>query len=223
MKDLLIVAPEFRKQLHELITVKCVTTNPSTHVVQVNKLSGHDALAVAREYSDQVIRNDDGLIAVHHSLPLCTLEAKIPGTCCSLVSILDSGSKVVMMPKRIWEELGLPLHSDHVLRMTSVNTSIDLTIGVLENLALDFGAGEVLLQVQIMGRANFNLLLGQPFHCLMSVTTEDSPDGAQLIMQCNPNIGKQYALPTHPWFKGCPCCHDKLHCSDHQSIVKMGF
>ena len=47
VKDLLIVAPEFRRQLRELITVKHVTTNPSTHVVQVNELSGHDPLAVA--------------------------------------------------------------------------------------------------------------------------------------------------------------------------------
>ena len=60
------------------------------------------------------------------------------------MGVLDSGSEVVAMPKHVWEELGLPLHSDHVLRMTSANTSIDLTIGVLENLALDFGAGEVL-------------------------------------------------------------------------------
>ena len=112
------------------------------------------------------------------------------------------------MPKCIWEELGLPLHSNHVLQMTSVNTSVDSTIGVLENLALDFGAGEVLLQVQIMGCDNFDLLLGQPFHCLMSTTTEDSPDGAQLITLHNPNMGKQYALPTRPWFEGCPHCHD---------------
>ena len=47
VKDLLIVAPEFRKQLCELITVKHVMTNPSSHVVQVNELSGHDPLVVA--------------------------------------------------------------------------------------------------------------------------------------------------------------------------------
>ena len=67
------------------------------------------------------------------------------------MGILDSGSEVVVMPKCIWKELGLPLRSDHVLWMTSVNTSVDSTIGVLENLALDFGVGDVLLQVQIMG------------------------------------------------------------------------
>ena len=160
VKDLLIVAPEFRKQLCELITVKCVTTNPSSHVVQVNELSGCNPLAVAQEYSNRVIKNDDGLIVTHHSLPLHTLEAKIPGTCCSLMGVLDSRSEVVVMPKHIWEELRLPLHSNHVLQMTSANTSIDSTMGVLENLALDFGAGEVLLQVQIMWCANFDLLLG---------------------------------------------------------------
>ena len=47
VKNLLIVVPEFREQLHELIIVKHVTTNPSSHVVQVNELSGHDPLAVA--------------------------------------------------------------------------------------------------------------------------------------------------------------------------------
>ena len=76
------------------------------------------------------------------------------------MGILDSGSKVVAMPKHVGEELGLPLHSDHVLWMTSVNTSIDSTIGVLENLALDVGVGDVLLQVQIMDHTNFDLLLG---------------------------------------------------------------
>ena len=126
---------------------------------------------------------------MHHSLPLHALEAKIPGTCHSLMGVLDSGSEVVAIPKRILEELRLPLCSNHVLQMMSVNTSVDLTIGVLENIALDFGAGEVLLQVQIMGCTNFDLLLGQPFHCLMSVTTKDSPDGAQLIMLRDPNMG----------------------------------
>ena len=137
--------------------------------------------------------------------------------------MLDSGSKVVAMPKHIWEDLRLPLFSDHTLWMMSANTSINLTIGVLENLALDCSTGEVLFQVQIMGHTNFNLLLGQPFHCLMGMTTEDSPDGAQLITLHNPNMGKQYALPTHPWSEDCPCCHDKLHCSNHHSIIEMGF
>jgi hypothetical protein len=85
------------------------------------------------------------------------------------------------MPKCIWEELRVPIWSDHMMKMSSTNVSIDTTIGVLENLVLDFGTGEVMLQVQVLACANFDLLLGQPFHCLMSVNTEDFPDGSQTI------------------------------------------
>ena len=49
-----------------------------------------------------------------------------------------------------------------------------------------------------LGHANFDLLLGWPFHCLMSTTTEDSPDGAQLITLRNPNTGSSMPyLPAH--------------------------
>ena len=34
-----------------------------------------------------------------------------------------------------------------------------------------------MVQVQILARANFDLLLGQPFHCLMSTTMDDFLDG----------------------------------------------
>ena len=83
------------------------------------------------------------------------------------------------MPKRVWEGLGLPVRSDHVMTMSNTNTSTESTIGVVKNLALDFGAGEVYLQVQVVPRANFDLLLGRPFQCLLSAKTDDFPDGSQ--------------------------------------------
>ena len=46
------------------------------------------------------------------------------------------------------------------MNMSSINTSVDTTVSVLENLALDFGGGEVLVQVQVLAQANFDLLLG---------------------------------------------------------------
>ena len=94
------------------------------------------------------------------------------------------------MPKWIWKELDLPIHSNHTMRMSSANTSIDIMIGVLENLILDFGAGEVMVQVQVLACADFDLLLKCPFHCLMSTTTEDFLDGSQSIILHDPNSGK---------------------------------
>ncbi|KIJ08233.1 hypothetical protein PAXINDRAFT_59915, partial [Paxillus involutus ATCC 200175] len=96
----------------------------------------------------------------------------------------------------VWESIGLPIWSDHLMNMTSVNMQTDTTLGVLENLRLNFGADNVCVQVQILPWANFNMLLGRPFHCLMSATTDDFPDGSQNITLRDPNSGKEYKLPT---------------------------
>jgi hypothetical protein len=92
------------------------------------------------------------------------------------------------------------------MTMLNANTSTQSTIGVVENLALDFGAGEVYLQVQVVPHTNFNLLLGCPFQCLLSVKTDDFPDGTQLITLQDPNSGKTYKIPTCAWTEGCPRC-----------------
>ena len=127
------------------------------------------------------------------------------------------------MLKLIWEELRLPIRSDHTMNMSSTNTSIDTTLGVLENLVVNFSTGKVMVQVQILAHTNFDLLLGRPFHCLMSANTEDFPDGSQTITLRDPNTGKQCVLPTHLWSEGCPHCHEKTQCNSHKSVVEMGF
>ena len=139
------------------------------------------------------------------------------------MGVLDSGSEIIAMSKCIWKELRLLIHSNHTKKMSSVNTSVNSTIGVLKNLAINFSDGEVMLQVQVLACANFNLLLGHPFHCLMSVMTEDFLDRSQNITLCDPNLRKQFTLPMCPWSKGCPHCCENKQCNSHQSIIKMGF
>ena len=109
------------------------------------------------------------------------------------------------------------------MKMLSANTSIYTTIGILENLLLDFGMEEVMVQVQILACTNFDLLLGQPFHCLMSATTDNFPNGLQPITLHDPNISKQFTLPTWSWMEGCLHCREKKQCNSHQSVVEMGF
>ena len=173
------MAPDVRKQLKDLATAKRIPI--STNTIQVNELAGRDPRAVDRAFGSRVHRSDDGLIVAHHSVPLRSLEAKIIGTGRTILRVLDSGSEIVAMPKRVWEDLGLPVWSDHVMTMSNANASTESTLGVVENLRLNFGAGKVCLQVQVVPRANFDLLLGRPFHCLLSASTEDFPDGSQSI------------------------------------------
>jgi hypothetical protein len=107
--------------------------------------------------------------------------------------------------------------------MSSANTNSDAIRGVLENLALNFRPGEVCVQVHVLARVNFDLLLWRPFHCLMSATTNDYPARNQDITLCDPNSRKEYKLPTRPWKEGCPHCRKGIKCSNHQSVVEMGF
>ena len=122
----------------------------STNTVQVNELAGRDPSEVDRAFGDCVHQSDNGLIMAHHSVPLRSLEAKIVGTGQSILRVLDLGSAIVAMPKWVWEDLGLPVRSDHVMTMSNANTSTESTLGVVENLRLDFGAGEICLQVQVV-------------------------------------------------------------------------
>ena len=188
------MAPKVRKQLKDLSTAKRIPV--STNTVQVNELAGCDPGEIDQAFGDCMHRSDDGLIVVHHSVPLWSLEAKIVGTGQSILGVLDLGSEIVAMPKQVWEDLGLPVWSDHVMIMSNANTGTESTLGIVENLCLDFGASEICLQVQVVPRANFNLLLGSPFHCLLSASTDDFPNGSQTITLRDPNSGKAYKLPT---------------------------
>ena len=170
VRELIAVAPEVRKELKDLSMAKRIPV--STNTVQVNKLTRRDPGKVDRAFGNRMHRSDDGLIMVHHSVLLRSLEAKIVGTSQSILGVLDSGSEIVAMPKQVWEDLGLPVRSDHVMTMSNTNTSTESTLGVVENLCLDFGAGEICLQVQVVPRANFDLhiarttlpLFTQPFY-----------------------------------------------------------
>ena len=158
VRQLIAVAPEVRKQLKDLSTAKRIPV--STNTVQVNELTGRDPGKIDRAFGDCVHQSDDGLIVAHHSVLLWSLEAKIVGTGWSMLRVLDLGSEIVAMPKQVWEDFSLPVRSNHVMTMSNANTSTKSTLGIVEHLCLDFGAGKICLQVQVVLRANFDLLLG---------------------------------------------------------------
>jgi len=137
-------------------------------VVSVHELSGQPAMDVwLKQYKGVRLRSDDGKIVVDHFVPLRCIRATTIGGC-ALTCILDQGAEVVVMPREVWKELGVPLRSDHSLNMESVNMTCDSTLGVIENVPLDFGAGPMYFQVQVTARVNFDVLLGRPFFKLTS-------------------------------------------------------
>ncbi|KIJ08092.1 hypothetical protein PAXINDRAFT_18748 [Paxillus involutus ATCC 200175] len=155
LKELLALSPDLRKHMKEAVTGKQVWGNlltqadpetpdaradASTHCFE---LEGRDPEGIA----------DDGRIMGNHSIPLHYIEATIVGTGRVVRCVLDTGSEVIAMPKALWETLGLVARPEYLMHMQSVNESSDSTIGVIENLGLDLGVGELYLQVQVIPKA----------------------------------------------------------------------
>ncbi|KAG2750989.1 hypothetical protein P692DRAFT_201710279, partial [Suillus brevipes Sb2] len=167
----------------------------------------------------QSASDDSRIIANHYAALRCICASTVGG--CILTCVLDQGAEVVVMPKDVWQSLGVGLHSDHHLSMESVNTTHDSTLGVIENIFLDFGSGPMFFQAQVTERANFEILLGCPFFTLTSCRTFDLPDGEQNIVITDPNTGKEMRIPTLPWVKNCQSAtHGALKRRDNSQPVK---
>jgi hypothetical protein len=117
------------------------------------------------------------------------------------------------MPKDLWQSLGVGLWSDHRLNMELVNTSRDSTLGVIENIPLDFGGGQMFFQVQVTECANFKILIGHPFFTLTSYCTFNLPDGEQDISIMDPNTHKEMRIPILPWVKNCQTAMHGMPCT----------
>ncbi|KAG2061354.1 hypothetical protein BDR06DRAFT_854018, partial [Suillus hirtellus] len=182
-RELLAVSPDVRQHFRKLTTKKRVAVG----AVLVHELSGHPATDQwLKQYKDVRMQSNNGKIIADHFAPLRCIRAKtLEGR--TLTCILDQGMEVVVMPREVWKELGIPLRSDHSLNMESVNTSHDATLGVIENIPLDFDAGPLYFQVQVIERATFEVLLGCPFFKLTSCCTFDLPDREQDLILTDPN------------------------------------
>jgi hypothetical protein len=214
--DILSIAPEVRKQVKEQMTTRRVLVN-----VAVAELAGHHPERLWGEFEHTLNRSENGSITAHHSIPLKCIEATVLGKV--LTCVLDQGAEIIVMRKDVWQSLGVPLRSDHLMTMESANTNKDATLGVIENLGFDFGAGEIRLQVQVIERANFEVLLGRPFYAHTSCRTRDFINGDQNLTLSDPNSGKEITIATKNWLKVCPRCSRNLHCANHCKVLGSGF
>ncbi len=82
--------------------------------------------------------------------------------------------------------------------MESANETKSTTLGLLENLKVTFGTIDIYLQVQVVEKAPFDVLLGRPFFAHTSCKTQDYRNGDQHITIRDPNSDQTLTLPTRP-------------------------
>jgi hypothetical protein len=113
-----------------------------------------------------------------------------------LESVVDPGSEIVSMAKRVAEQLGLSWDSDITIFMQSANTPLKQSVGLARNVPFTFGDIHVYLQVHIIETTASDVLLGQPFDISTRSNIQNFSSGMQTITIMDPNTQKRVALHT---------------------------
>jgi hypothetical protein len=116
--------------------------------------------------------------------------------------IVDWGSQIVAMATDVAVSLGISWDPDRRINMQSANGQVELSAGLARNVAFKFGEITVYLQVHIINRPAYRILLGRPFEVLTKTITESSPDGNQVLTITDPNTGSRVVVPTFERGKG---------------------
>ena len=112
-------------------------------------------------------------------------------------SLLDPGSQIVSMSKEVATALQIPWDPDIVVHMESANKTLERTLGLAKNVPFIFGPITVYLQVHVIGRAAYKVLLGRPFDTITESEVKNSKDGSQSLTLTDLNTGERCVMQTH--------------------------
>ncbi|KAH7917597.1 hypothetical protein BV22DRAFT_1026072, partial [Leucogyrophana mollusca] len=96
-------------------------------------------------------------------------------------AIIDSGSTINVMNKRIWEQIKLPMDTSNTIIMHDANGGQEKLDSCVERCPLICGAPVTYGRIYVSTKANFPLLLGRPWLRYNFVSLEERPKGTYLV------------------------------------------
>lgn len=111
-------------------------------------------------------------------------------------SVIDGGSQIVSMALQEAEGLGLHWDTDLQIYMQSANGQLKKSAGLARNVPFQFGDIIVYLQVHIMDKPAYKILLGRPFDILTESQLRTRSDGSMDLLLKDPNTGRKCIIPT---------------------------
>jgi hypothetical protein len=112
-------------------------------------------------------------------------------------SLLDPGSKIVSMSREVATKLHVTWDPDIVVHMESANKSLERTLGLAKNVPFVFGPITVYLQVHVIEKVAYSVLLGRPFDTITESEVKNSRDGSQSLTLTDLNTGERCVMHTH--------------------------
>ena len=196
-RELLAVSPDVRRQVKDLVSSKKVSAN----TVEVDNTDAYlttcfnSEVAAPPVYLD-LVKYENASAAVS-SLPLRVIFPSfakgVEPEC-----ILDGGAQVVVMRKDIWECLRVPIVANKAMDVESANAATTKTLGMVENHPVQLGPITIYLQIQVVEKAPFEVLLGRPFFDITSCSEISSAGGHHEIHVKHPTTGAPYVFATEP-------------------------
>ena len=111
--------------------------------------------------------------------------------------LLDSGSQIVSMTKRVAAANKVVWDPNLSIQMQSANGSLSRTCGLARNVPFTLGGVTVLLQVHIMEEASYTVLMGHPFDSITESKIINDREGNQTVCITCPNTGTMVTIPTY--------------------------
>jgi hypothetical protein len=112
-------------------------------------------------------------------------------------SLLDPGSQIVSMSKAVASMLQVTWDPDITVHMESANKALEKTLGLAKNVPFLFGPITVYLQVHVIEKVAYKVLLGRPFDTITESEIKNSMDGSQSLTLTDLNTGERCVMHTH--------------------------
>jgi hypothetical protein len=127
--------------------------------------------------------------ALRSILPLVDNQLKVE-------SILDPGSQIIAMSEDVCHALSLPYDPTIVLNMQSANGTVDPSLGLARNVPFLIGQLTFYMQVHVISKPAYDILLGRPFDVLTESIVRNFHNEDQTITVKDPNTRRIATIPT---------------------------
>lgn len=106
------------------------------------------------------------------------------------------------MSKESAISLKLSWNPDISINMQSAQGHVEPTLGLAIDVPFSFGEITVLLQVHVINKPSYKILLGRPFDALTRSNIQNERDGSQMLTITDPASDLRVVLPTYPRSQG---------------------
>jgi hypothetical protein len=111
--------------------------------------------------------------------------------------LLDNGSMIVSMARECAVHFGLTWDPSIRINMESASNHLEKTLGLARNVRFGIGGINVFLQVHVLEKPPYKILLGRPFDTFTSSVHKTNANGTSELVLTDPNTKQVTVVPTY--------------------------